>query len=72
MKPLLIICASLTILSSLTSCQKAFSGEYIQYGEILDGQSTKRLEQHEIPYRVREGIIYIPEDAFDQAIYCCS
>ncbi|MGG1697588.1 hypothetical protein [Bacillus zhangzhouensis] len=73
MKPFVVSYTCLIMISCLTSCQKPFSGEYIEYGEVLGGSGTiKLLEQHEIPYRVREGVLYIPEDAVEQAVSCCS
>nr|WP_087974893.1 hypothetical protein [Oceanobacillus rekensis] len=56
----------------LSACQKEYSGEYIEWGEKTNSNAAELLEKNEIPYEIKDGIIYIPEDAFDDAIYCCS
>jgi len=53
--------------------KKSYTGEYIEFGELLsDSNTTTKLEESDIPYKIENNIIYIPEDAFDKAIYCCT
>ncbi|GAB3068561.1 hypothetical protein [Virgibacillus ainsalahensis] len=67
----LVLCCYL-LFTTLSACQKEYSGEYIEWGEQTNSNATELLEENNIPYEIRNGIIYIPEDAFDKAIYCCS
>ncbi|MCC9090734.1 MULTISPECIES: hypothetical protein [Bacillus] len=57
----------------LSSCEKEYSSDYVRWGEKIDrGNSIELLEKHNIPYKLKKGIIYIPEDAVNKAVYCCS
>nr|WP_328701065.1 hypothetical protein [Aquibacillus kalidii] len=60
------------ILMITSACQKSYNGEYIQWGDSEKTVDTKSLEDSNIPYKIKNGRVYIPEDAFDKAIYCCS
>lgn len=60
------------LLTILSACQKEYNGKYIEWGEQTTSNSTELLEENEIPYRIENEMIYIPEDAFDDAIFCCS
>ncbi|MEH7237980.1 hypothetical protein [Bacillus sp. JJ1562] len=62
----------LSILLITSSCEKSYDGEYIQWGDSEKTVDTNRLEENSIPYKIENGRVYIPEDAFDKAIYCCS
>ncbi|AOH57422.1 hypothetical protein ABE28_024040 (plasmid) [Peribacillus muralis] len=53
-------------------CQKEYKGEYIRWGEKNNSNATELLKKNGIPYKIKDGIIYIPEDAFDKSISCCS
>lgn len=64
--------ATLFIFLSIVGCEKEYTGEYVEWGEETDSNTTELLKKNNIPYEIRNGIIYIPEDAFDKAIYCCS
>ncbi|QCJ45588.1 hypothetical protein FAY30_25930 (plasmid) [Bacillus sp. S3] len=55
-----------------TSCQNKYTGKYTRFGEKTNSNTTELLKQNEIPYKVKNRIIHIPEDAFDKAIMCCS
>ncbi|PEB53013.1 hypothetical protein CON65_15060 [Bacillus pseudomycoides] len=51
---------------------KGYSGKYIQWGDTVESVDTNKLERNDIPYKVKNNKVYIPEDAFDKAIWCCS
>lgn len=52
--------------------QKGYSGKYIRWGDTVNSVNTDILEENNIPYKVKDNKVYIPEDAFNKAIYCCS
>lgn len=61
------------VIGIIYSTQKEYTGEYVKFGELLsDSNTTTRLEESSIPFKIEDNIIYIPEDAFDKAIYCCT
>ena len=62
----------ISILMITSACQKSYNGEYIQWGDSEKTVDTKRLEENNIPYKIENGRVYVPEDAFDKAIFCCS
>lgn len=62
----------ISMLIITSACQKEYGGKYIQWGDSEETVDTNRLEVNNIPYKVKNGRVYIPEDAFDKAIYCCS
>ncbi|MEL4029740.1 hypothetical protein NST89_14480 [Caldifermentibacillus hisashii] len=62
----------ISILMITSACQKRYNGEYIQWGDSEKTVDTKRLEENNIPYKNENGRVYVPEDAFDKAIFCCS
>ncbi|PMC37380.1 hypothetical protein CJ195_11515 [Bacillus sp. UMB0899] len=72
MKKIKIVLHSILILLLTTSCQKEYTGEYVRWGEKTNSNAPDLLEQNGIPYKIKDGIIYIPEDAFDKSIWCCS
>ncbi|WP_025147969.1 hypothetical protein [Bacillus sp. H1a] len=51
---------------------KGYSGEYIRWGSSVESVDTNILERNNIPYKIKNNKVYIPEDAYDKAIYCCS
>ncbi|MDM8100680.1 MULTISPECIES: hypothetical protein [Oceanobacillus] len=71
-KVLVFILCDFFLLAALSACQKEYTGEYTEWGEKTNSNATELLENHDIPYEIRNEIIYTPEDAFDAAIYCCS
>lgn len=56
----------------ITACQREYKGEYIKWGEKTNSNATELLKENGIPYKIKDGIIYIPEDAFDKSIMCCA
>ncbi|MFD2630006.1 hypothetical protein [Oceanobacillus kapialis] len=52
--------------------QGLYNGEFIKWGEVTNSNVTELLEGNKIPYEIREGFIYIPEDATSDAVLCCS
>jgi len=56
----------------LSACQKEYSGEYIKRGEKTNSNATELLEENDIPFKIENGFIYIPEDAFEDSIFCCA
>jgi len=71
-KVLVLILCYIILFATLAACQKEYTEEYIEWGEKTNGNVAELLENNDIPYEIRDGIIYIPEDAFDKAIYCCA
>lgn len=67
-----IIGLSLAIFIYFTT--RGYSGEYVQWGEnnSVDSQYLDRLEENDIPYKIKDGNMYIPEDAIDDATLCCT
>ncbi|WP_163582181.1 hypothetical protein [Gracilibacillus saliphilus] len=62
--------ASLVLI--LSACQD-YQGEYIKWSEQVDKEPlTDRLEENDIPYKIKDDIILIPEDAVNDAVNCCS
>ncbi|MDI6534979.1 hypothetical protein QRE62_03420 (plasmid) [Bacillus mycoides] len=51
---------------------KGYSDKYIQWGDTVKSVDTNILERNNIPYKVKNNKVYIPEDAFNKAIMCCS
>ncbi|WP_078433592.1 hypothetical protein [Metabacillus halosaccharovorans] len=49
-----------------------YNGEYVRWGDTVPVVNTDRLEKNNIPYKIKDNKVYIPEDAFDKAIFCCS
>jgi len=70
-KVLVLVLSCFFLFTTLSACQKEYSGEYIEWGERGSSNATDLLEENNIPYEIRNGVIYIPENAFDKAIYCC-
>lgn len=62
----LLLC--FTALLVLPACQK-YNGDLQQWGSTVD---TAKLKRNNIPYEIRDGKVYIPEDAFSDATYCCT
>lgn len=55
----------------LTACQTEYKREYVQWGE--DGNTdVERLENNNIPYKIEDNKVFIPEDALNDAVACCS
>ncbi|MGX2962087.1 hypothetical protein JNUCC23_23075 (plasmid) [Peribacillus sp. JNUCC 23] len=70
MKRKIVILCLCTLL--LIACQSEYKGEYIEWGEKNNSNATELLKENGIPYKIKDGIIYIPEDAFDKSIMCCA
>ncbi|SFC74945.1 Acetyltransferase (GNAT) family protein [Bacillus sp. 491mf] len=52
---------------------KGYSGKFVQWGgDNVHSVNTDILETNHIPYEIKDNKVYIPEDAFDRAIWCCS
>ncbi|PFN26076.1 hypothetical protein [Bacillus cereus] len=57
-----------TALLMLPACQK-YNSKLEQWGSTVD---TAKLKRNNIPYEIKDGKVYIPEDAFSDATYCCT
>ncbi|PFR50701.1 hypothetical protein COK29_30595 [Bacillus cereus] len=44
----------------------------MKWGDTVETVDTKGFERNNIPYKVEDNKVYVPEDAFDDAIVCCS
>ncbi|MED4074582.1 hypothetical protein P4602_25535 [Priestia endophytica] len=54
---------------------RGYRGEYVQLignNNSIYPEYLELLEDNNIPYKVKNEKLYIPEDAFDKVIYCCS
>ncbi|WP_437438764.1 hypothetical protein [Bacillus rhizoplanae] len=71
-KRIVFLCLFFSILLIFYISQKGYSGKYIQWGDTVETVNTDQLERNNIPYKVKNNKVYIPEDAFDKAIMCCS
>lgn len=71
-KVIVLVLCWLLLFTTLSACQKEYTGKYVEWGEKTNSNATELLENNNIPYEIRDGIIYIPEDAFDKTIYCCA
>nr|WP_316250672.1 hypothetical protein [Bacillus toyonensis] len=65
----LLLC--FTALLVLPACQK-YNGDLQQWGSTVDTVDTAKLKRNNILYEIRDGKVYIPEDAFSDATYCCT
>ncbi|MCY8204356.1 hypothetical protein MOC09_12145 [Bacillus sp. N12A5] len=61
-----------TITSILSACQPNYTGKYIEIGDSLTEYEKECFKENHIPYQYEKGKLYIPEDAFDAAIYTSS
>lgn len=61
----------LVIILGLSACQK-YNGEYVRWGDTANSVDIDKLERNDIPYKIKDNKIYIPEDAVDKATYCCT
>ncbi|XHU51950.1 hypothetical protein QOM20_16835, partial [Bacillus subtilis] len=43
-----------------------------EWGDTVTEDNKKCFKENQIPYKIDNGKIYIPEDAFDMAINTCS
>ncbi|MEI4623956.1 hypothetical protein KFD70_25660 [Bacillus pfraonensis] len=59
------------IVIGVSACQK-YNGEYVQWGDTAKSVDIDKLERNDIPYKIKDNKVYIPEDAFDKATYCCT
>lgn len=71
-KSIVFIACCVLLILTLAACQKKYYGEYIELGEKTNSNVTELMDKNDIPYKIENGIIYIPEDAFDDFIFCCS
>jgi len=60
-----------TALLVLSACQK-YNGNLEQWGSTVDTVDTAKLKRNNIPYEIKDGKVYIPEDAFSDATLCCT
>lgn len=61
----------LLIILGLSACQK-YNSEYVQWGDTTKSVDIDKLERNYILYEIKDNKVYIPEDAFDKATYCCT
>lgn len=71
-KPIVFSCLCLLIILAVFLYPKGYNGKYVRWGDTVNSVNTDKLERNNIPYEVKDNKVYIPEDAFDKAIYCCS
>ncbi|PGX91579.1 hypothetical protein COE15_25175 [Bacillus cereus] len=71
-KKILFLFLGFLILFVVFLYSKGYSDKYIQWGDTVESVDTNILEKNDIPYKVKNNKVYIPEDAFNKAIMCCS
>ena len=65
--------ALLVLCVFLNACSKDYKGEYIEWSTQSDNTSLmERLEDNGIPFKVEGDTLFIPEDAINDAVNCCS
>ncbi len=47
-------------------------GKFVQWGDSVHSVDKAVLERNNIKYKIENDKVYIPEKAFDKAIFCCS
>ncbi|UOQ85546.1 hypothetical protein [Gracilibacillus salinarum] len=68
----------LTILVStalvLSACQsEKYQEEFVEWADTINSDLLiERLEDNDIPYKIENDKILIPDDAKDDAVDCCS
>ncbi|MFD0772255.1 hypothetical protein ACFQZ1_26500 [Bacillus sp. CGMCC 1.60114] len=71
-KRIVFLCLFFSILLIFYFSQKGYSGKYVQWSDTVETVHTDPLERNNIPYKIKDNKVYIPEDAFNKAIMCCS
>ncbi|WP_246277253.1 hypothetical protein [Neobacillus endophyticus] len=73
MKKKLLILVCIFVMAITSACEKKeYNGKYVHWGDIRSGLSIEKLKRNNIPYKLKANQVFIPEDAFDYALYCCS
>ncbi|WP_429667995.1 hypothetical protein [Bacillus gobiensis] len=72
MKKVLMFFLCFAVIVTTSACQKKYTGEYEQWGSTAKLVDTDKLEEHNIPYKIEDGQVYIPEDAYEDALFCCT
>ncbi|XZF77504.1 hypothetical protein ACSBO6_08135 [Bacillus sp. AL-1R] len=72
MKKILILLLYVTNLLLVSACQNAYKGKYVRWGDSIKSVNVKKLKENNIPYKVKNNKVYIPEDAASDAVLCCS
>lgn len=72
MNRILFIALCISIVMSTVACQKEYDGEYVRWGDTLDSDNLYKLERNNIPFKVEDNKVFIPEDALNKATYCCT
>ncbi|MDA2637463.1 hypothetical protein PDQ79_23480 [Bacillus cereus] len=65
----LLIC--ITVLT-LYYFNKGYNGKYVRWGDSVETVNIKVLERNDIPYKIKNNKVYIPEDAISKATFCCT
>jgi len=71
MKKFYFMMLSLSILYA-SGYTKNYEGEYVRWGDTLDVIDTDKLKENNIRFKVEDNKVFIPENAYDDAIMCCS
>lgn len=62
----------ISVLCIISACEKNYTGKFTEWGDTVTEDNKKCFKENQIPYKIDNGKIYIPEDAFDMAINTCS
>ncbi|WP_020062548.1 hypothetical protein [Bacillus sp. 123MFChir2] len=71
-KRIVFLCLSFSAILVVFFYTRGYSGELVQWSDSVDSVNTDILERNNIPYEIKNNKVYIPKDAFDKAIWCCS
>ncbi|HDX9590419.1 TPA: hypothetical protein ROX98_003456 [Bacillus pseudomycoides] len=71
-KRIVFLCLSFSVILVVFFYTRGYSGEFVQWSDSVNSVNTDILERNNIPYKIKDNKVYIPEDAFDKAIWCCS
>ncbi|RAS90839.1 hypothetical protein A3863_07595 (plasmid) [Priestia endophytica] len=71
----LLCITGLTVIIVTYFTTRGYSDEYVQWignNNPIYPEHLALLERNDIPYKIKGNKLYIPEDAVDKAIMCCS
>lgn len=73
MKKMIIIFVCFSVMVITNACsKKEYTGKFVHWGDIRSGVNIEKLDKNNIPYKLKDNQVYIPEDAFNDATFCCS
>ncbi len=71
-KLILTLILIVSVILILSYCQRNYSDNYVRWGDTIENVDLKKLERNNIPYKINNDKVFIPEDAVNKAVYCCT